>query len=84
MLSLFIIMPSFFYLIYQLKGNDNYWIVDISKDFNELKLDIEGYYSSIEKYYIVSKYVPYLYMPFFKQFTKFKFNKNCTILFETS
>ena len=76
-------MPTFFYLIYQLKGINNYWIVDISKDFYELKNNVESYYSSIEKYYIISKYVPYLYIPFFKQFTKFYFNKNCKILFET-
>ena len=76
-------MPTFFYLVYQIKGIDIYWVADISRDFEGLKGEIEGFYSSFEKYYIVSKYVSHFFMPFFRQFTEFKFNKNCQIIYNT-
>lgn len=76
-------MPTFFYLVYQIKGIDIYWVADISRDFEGLKGEIEGFYSSFEKYYIVSKHVSRFFMPFFRQFTEFQFNKNCRILYET-
>jgi len=64
-----------YYLLYKLKNSEILWVVKVSVDYSELKYYIRKCSSDIEKYYIVSKDVPYseLYLKF-KQFTKFDYN----------
>ena len=77
-------MLTLYYLLYEIKDSEILWIVSTSEYIHELKDRVKTIFSSVEKYYIVSKEISYSeYNKKLKQFTKFIPNKNCVILYET-
>ena len=61
-----------YYLLYKLKNSKFLWVAQVTDDYSELKYYIRTCSSDSEKYYIVSKKVPYSELKLkFKQFTQF-------------
>ena len=70
----------YYYLLYKLSNNKILWVVKKSNDINELKDPLIGFYSNIEKYYIISINTDIST----KQFTKFEYDKyDYTIIYQT-
>ena len=74
----------YYYLLYKLKTSPNFWIVKMSDNIIEVDNNLDNFYSTIEKYYIVSKLDTDNNYRNFKSFTIFKTDKTCDIIYETT
>lgn len=72
-----------YYLLYKLTNSEILWVVDIGYNYYSLKKRVKDFRSKHETYYIVSKLINNDLDIYFKQFTRFRIDKNCELLFQT-
>jgi hypothetical protein len=79
---------KYYYLLYRLRNNTTFWIVDESIYKNELIQEIKNFYSNKEVYYIFSKIYPIEYIEKkldtkFVRFKIFTIDNKCKLEYKT-